>query len=337
MKTALYERHKELNAKIVDFGGWEMPLQYEGILAEHRAVRENVGVFDVSHMGRVDVEGEDAEMFLDFLSTNAVRNKKDGRAIYTVFCNEKGTCVDDAIIFRRSQTSFFVVFNASNREKDLNHFKKYASNFKVQIQDRYTGYGILALQGPKAAHLLNESMPPMRFVEKEDDVVISSTGYTGSGGFEIYASNENILKYWDLFLEKGASPCGLGARDTLRLEMGYALYGHELSEEISPLESISAWTVNTNKEFLGKEHLSDKRRAYAIVLDDKAIARQGCAVYLSDQQIGDVTSGNFSPTLEKSIALILVDQALNEGDKLNIQIRKRKITARVVKLPFVQI
>lgn len=336
MKTALYKRHKELNAKIVNFGGWEMPLQYQGILAEHRSVREDVGVFDVSHMGRIDIEGKEALRFLDFLSTNTISNKKDGQAVYTVFCNENGTCVDDLIIFRRSQDSFFVVVNASNREKDLAHLKKYATNFDVQIHERYDGYGILALQGPRAYELLNENMRPMRMIEK-DDVVISSTGYTGSGGFEIYASNEKILEYFDTFIDQGAVPCGLGARDTLRLEMGFALYGHELSEEIFPCESVSAWTVDWEKEFLGKEKLRCKRHAYAVLLEDKAIAREGCAVQLGEQSIGHVTSGNFSPTLEKSIALILVDRTLNEGDKIDIQVRKRKIAARVVKLPFVQI
>lgn len=355
MKTSLYEHHRALNAKMVDFGGWEMPLQYKGIIHEHLAVRSKVGIFDVSHMGRITIEGLGAEALLDYLSSNQISKKKDGTVTYTVWCNEDGMCVDDLLVYRVSKTQFFVIVNASNREKDLNHLLHYSAGRDVIINDKYHEEGILAVQGPNAmvlvSHLFHDAefLKPMTFYMDNyegDPVIISRTGYTGAGGVEISAPNETIVLIWEALLaegkEYGIEPIGLGARDTLRLEMGYALYGHELTEKIPLTETISAWTVKWDKpDFLGKaalkklESSKSKRREYGIVLNDKGVAREGYPVFSEGVQIGYVTSGTFSPTLNQSIALVLVDKNLQVGDSVEVEIRQNRCQAHVVSLPFI--
>lgn len=351
MRTALYDRHCALGAKVVEFCGWEMPVQYKGIIPEHKTVRENVGIFDVSHMGRILVEGKDAERFLDYLSTNKIAGKENGTATYTVWNRPQGGCVDDVIIYKIDPTHFFVIVNAGNRQKDLEHVKEQSKGFDVRIQDKFSEEGIIAIQGPKSLDLVAEIFPearqikfmhfaPLKYMGIE--MILSATGYTGSGGFEIYAPHALILELWDRFLDRGQKygiePIGLGARDTLRLEMGYALYGHEISDDISANESVSAWTIRWGKDFLGKESLEKleptKRHEYGVVLLDKGIAREGYEVLYNGQSIGKVTSGNYAPTLDKAIAIILVKQNLNKGDVVEIQIRSNRIKAEVVELPF---
>lgn len=354
MKTALYSRHIDLGAKIVSFAEWEMPIQYKSILEEHQAVRQAAGLFDVSHMGRISVEGKEAENFLDYLSTNKVIDKQDGTAVYTVWCNAQGGCVDDVIIYRQDKEHFFVIVNAGNRQNDLQHLIEQAKNFDVTIQDHFEDEGILALQGPRAKEILSIFIPAvhqlksMHFIQ-EKDVIISSTGYTGELGFELYGSQDQIVRWWDRLLEEGQKigllPVGLGARDTLRLEMGFALYGHELSRTIAPNESVSAWTIKWQKEkFLGKEALSalenaqpsKKRFSYGIILKDPGIAREGYSIWKEGKEIGIVTSGSFSPSLNKSIALILVESALKEGDEVIVKIRQKESRAQIAQLPFVR-
>jgi len=352
MKTCLYERHCALGAKLVPFAGWEMPIQYKSILAEHQAVREKAGLFDVSHMGRISVSGPDAEKLLDYLACNRIAGKEPWTATYTVWCHPNGGSVDDVITYKISDSEFFVIVNASNRQKDLDHLHKYASGMRVEIKDFFADGGVLALQGPQALPLLASLFPevedikPMHFIRREQ-LFISRTGYTGAGGFEIYGSNAQIIQMWDLLLKKGEpfgiEPVGLGARDTLRLEMGFALYGHELSDTILPNESVSEWTIKWDKaNFLGKEALQKveasgtKRRAYGVKLLDKGIARHGFPVLLDKQKIGEVTSGTFSPTLNYPIALILVDRSLKIGDIIEIEIRNTLCHAEVVQLPFVR-
>lgn len=350
MKTELYESHVALGGKMVDFAGWEMPIQYEGIIAEHQAVRESVGIFDVSHMGRVLIQGRDAERLLDFLSVSEISKKPDLTATYTVWCNENGGCVDDLIVYKFSSRDYFVVVNASNREKDLAHILKNTHGFEVQITDRYQQEGILAIQGPRAKEVVGSLFPkavlikPMHLLPLKylgDEVIVASTGYTGSGGYEIFSSHATIHKLWDIFIERGVKPIGLGARDTLRLEMGYALYGHEISETICPNESVSAWTIKGDKkDFLGKKALEkieknkDKRSEFGIILQGPGIAREGYEVFFDGKKIGSVTSGTFSPSLNQSIALILVNEPLYEGDLVDVQIRKNQVKGKVVKLPF---
>lgn len=342
---------------MVSFAGWEMPVQYRGILSEHRAVRHGVGLFDVSHMGRITITGSDAERFLDFLSTNRIAGKAPGSATYTVWCHSHGGSVDDLIVYKVDEEHFFVISNASNRDKDLAHLGTQANlhGFDVEIQENYSGTGILALQGPSATPLLSslvpevQSLKPMHFLSLNDqkELFISRTGYTGAGGFELNGPAEQIVQWWDLLLNKGQGygiePVGLGARDTLRLEMGFALYGHELNDLIAPIESVSAWTVKWEKpQFLGKEALEElehsprKRRPFGVRLQDKGIARQGYPVLKEGQPIGEVTSGSFSPTLGQGIALILVHVPLASGEQVSIQIRQTLCPAEVVEIPFVR-
>lgn len=355
MKTALYDRHINLGAKIVPFAGWEMPVQYKGVLAEHQAVREAVGLFDVSHMGRIHVRGLDAERFLDFLSTNRIVGRPKGSATYTVWCHAHGGSVDDTIVYKIDDHHFFMIANASNRDKDLVHLRNQAQlqNVEVTIEECFSHTGILALQGPLAQPLLVslipeiQSLKPMHFLSLDhDQFFISRTGYTGAGGFELYGSAEKITTWWDHLMEKGGEygiqPIGLGARDTLRLEMGFALYGHELSDTIAPSESVAGWTVKWDKpNFLGKSALekieasSTKRWPYPVLLLEKGIARQGSAILKQGNPIGEVTSGSFSPGLGQGIALILVNNPLQIGDEVEIQIRQNLCRAQVRELPFI--
>ncbi len=356
MRTALYTHHVELDAKIVDFTGWQMPIQYKGILIEHQAVRERVGLFDVSHMGYILVEGPDAENLLEKLSLSPVASHVTYSAIYTVWCHESGGSVDDVMLFKVSQQKIFVIVNASNRQKDLLHLKKYAQDFEVTIQDFYESYGILALQGPHAVALLQEiyphclslkSMHFMSFEQEGKEVLVSRTGYTGAGGFEIFLPNELLIPLWEDLLHKGKKygiePAGLGARDTLRLEMGFALYGHELADEISPVESVAAWTDKDKEpDYIGKSALQllktaeKKRYAYGVEMLDQGVIRQNYPIIKQGQEIGYVTSGSFSPTLNLSIALILVDQPLAEGEILNVRIRQKECRVQVAKIPFLR-
>lgn len=357
LRTALYERHLALGAKMVNFAGWEMPLQYQGVLVEHQAVRQAVGLFDVSHMGCIHVRGLDAERLLDFVSTQRIAGKEAGSATYTVWCDFHGMSVDDVIIYRVDNSHFFVIVNASNRNKDLLHLRTQAQlqRLDVEIKEQFSQTGILALQGPAALPLLTSLVPevhtlkPMHFLSLHDqkELWISRTGYTGAGGFEVYGSAEQIVEWWDLLMEKGKAyaiqPIGLGARDTLRLEMGFALYGHELSEHIAPNESVSAWTIKWDKpHFLGKEalkqrqHSATRRWAYGVRLLERKIARQGCLVLKGEEVIGEVTSGSFSAVLEESIALILVATPLQIGDLIKLQIRQTLCDAEVVKIPFLR-
>jgi aminomethyltransferase len=350
MKTLLYSEHLALGAKFIDFGGWEMPLHYQqGIIAEHRSVRTAAGIFDVSHMGRIKIEGPEAEALLDFLSTNQIRAKGDNTATYTVWCNSNGGCIDDLIIYRHSAERFFVIVNASNRDGDLAHLQQHAEKFNVTVESCFESEGILAVQGPQAKALVGHLFPevvdlkPMRLVDAQFNgtpLIVASTGYTGAGGVEIYLPNTIIVEVWRSILQLGAVPIGLGARDTLRLEMGYALYGHELSLAIAPTESVAAWAVKLAREFLGKESLqqlessSAKRHAWGAVLLQPGIAREHYEVLADGKVVGTVTSGTLSPTLNRAIALLLISGPFKLGDTVQIKIRDRLVDAQLVKPPF---
>ena len=353
MRTILFDRHCALGAKMVDFAGWEMPIHYKGIISEHVAVRENVGLFDVSHMGRILIKGPDAERFLDFLSTNKILGKAIGTVTYTLWSNSEGGCVDDVLIYRENKEQFFVIVNAINRDQDLKHLIQHGQFYDVTIQDFFDTEGILSLQGPKSNALIKEIFPESENLKKMhflstsyrgNSIILSATGYTGAEGFEIYAPQEAITQLWDEFLIKGQAyqlePVGLGARDTLRLEMGYALYGHEISDRIAANESVAAWAVKWDKQFLGKEALEkiekNKRFAYGILLLDKRIAREHDDVLFEEKKIGHVTSGTYSPSLGQAIAMVLVDKSLNEGTLVALRIRQSLIQGKVVSLPFYQ-
>lgn len=351
MKTILYDSHISLGAKMVEFSGWQMPIQYTGILQEHKAVREGIGIFDVSHMGRITVEGENAEKFLDGLSTNQIAHRLNYSATYTVLPNEDGTCVDDVIIYKEDSTHFFLIVNAGNRQKDLLHLQKYAAPFHVSVKDHFQEEGILSIQGPKALSLIGSLFPEaltlqkMQFLKttyQNTSVIIATTGYTGEFGAEIYAPNTVIKPLWDCFLAGGAIPIGLGARDTLRLEMGYALYGHELTDQIYPHESVSAWTVKwKDRDFIGKDAMLQRKSSShlcqsGVILEEKGIPREGYQVLHEGKVVGKVTSGGFSPSLEKGIAIFQSDQPLKAGILVIVQIRGQQVRGKVVPLPFLQ-
>ncbi|MGZ3633206.1 MAG: glycine cleavage system aminomethyltransferase GcvT [Parachlamydiaceae bacterium] len=356
MRTVLYDHHCAHRAQFVDFGGWEMPLQYSSILEEHKAVRTRVGLFDVSHMGRISIKGPDAEAFLDYLAANKIAEKKDNSATYSVFCAPNGTCVDDSIIYRIDRTRYFLIANAANRQKDVDHLLSYAKDYRVSIIPRFNEEGILAIQGPAAISLMHtlflesqQLLKPMQFMEIVDQgckMYLSTTGYTGASGFEIYAPNSFIPRLWEHISKLGAShgilPVGLGARNTLRLEMGYALYGHEIDDTIAPTESIARWSVKLDKpDFLGKsalvelERVSARRSAYGVMLLEPGIMRDHYPVFRGGIEIGKVTSGSYSPTLEKFIGLILSQVPLNLGECVDVQIRGRLCSAQVAKVPFI--
>jgi aminomethyltransferase len=356
MKTPLYDKHCALGAKMVGFNGWEMPLQYKGIVHEHNVVRNAVGLFDVSHMGRVLISGLEAERFLEILSTNQIAGRPDFSATYTVWCTLMGGSVDDGLVYRINRNQFFVVVNAGNRVSDLVHFQMAAEQFNVTIESHYDLDGILALQGPKAGGVLNkvfEGIPPIakkHFIEtsyKGHSVAVARTGYTGEDGYEIMGPQSAIVALWDALLEagkpEGIEPVGLGARDTLRLEMGYALYGHELNPSIAPIESVAAWTVKWDKPlFIGKQeleklnHSPKKRWAYGVILADRAVPREGCKVLVGGQEAGIVTSGGFAPSLNASVALILVHQELTPQQRVDIVVRDQPRQGKCVPLPFYQ-
>lgn len=352
MKTVLYDRHIALGAKMVDFSGWSMPVFYKGVVPEHHAVRKHAGIFDISHMGRIKVFGPAAEEFLDFLSTNTIKGKAPGSATYTVWANDKGGSVDDVIVYKEDATHFFVVVNAGNRQVDLDHLHHYGTNFEVSIEDCFDSEGMLAIQGPEALEIGQRILPqlnglaPMHFIKSfyhHHEIFLSGTGYTGAGGFEVYAPKDVIVDLWDRFLNLGAVPVGLGARDTLRMEMGYALYGHELTPAIAPNESVAAWTVHlTKKSFVGEAQIRSlekaeyKRAAQGIILLDKGVLREGYDVYDHGNKIGVLTSGTFSPTLNTGIGIALMDKKLKTGTEVNVLIRERPIKAKIVKLPFIK-
>jgi aminomethyltransferase len=307
-------------------------------------------------MGRIAIEGDDAELFLDYLAANKIAEKKDNTATYSVFCAPNGTCVDDSIIYCIDRTRYFMIANAANRQKDVDHLLSYAKNYRVSIIPRFNEEGILAIQGPAAIPLVHSLFPesqqllkPMQLMEVDDQgckMYLSTTGYTGASGFEIYAPNRAIPRLWEHILKIGAShgilPVGLGARNTLRLEMGYALYGHEIDDTIAPTESITRWSVKLDKpDFLGKSALVELEKAptcrcaYGVMLLEPGVMRDHYLVFREGIEIGKVTSGGYSPTLEKSIGLILSQIPLNLGERIDVQIRGRLCSAQVVKIPFI--
>lgn len=322
MRTALYEHHLKLNAKMVPFASWDMPLYYEGIFQEVEAVRNHVGLFDVSHMGRISVTGPHTLSFLDYLSTNTVFDKPFGKAFYTIFCNEEGFCVDDLLIYLIDSQHAFLIVNAANRQKDLLHLMKYEEKYDVEIEPHYEE-GILSLQGPESRSMMNDFPPlsPFEFI-RDNNLIISRTGYTGEEGYEFYGPSASIVSLWEKFLQK-AKPCGLGARDVLRLEKGYALYGHELSVSIYPTESVAKWVVRPH-DFLGKRALDEVKQLrfpVALVGVEKIPAREGYPIFYKQQKIGQITSGTFSPTFDQPIALGLVDRKLDENIPVEVLIR----------------
>lgn len=359
-KTNLYEEHKNLKGKIVDFAGWELPVQYEGIIPEHEAVRNVAGIFDVSHMGEVEIKGKEAFDYIQKLITNDLGTIEDNGIIYTFMCYENGGVVDDLLVYRYTNEHYLLVVNASNEEKDYQWMLENKGNYDVEIINISNKVSQVAIQGPKAEKILQKltdtDLSKIKFFHFDSDVnisggkcLVSRTGYTGEDGFEIYTDNESIVKIWRDILEagkdEGIKPAGLGARDTLRFEASLPLYGNEISQDISPLEAGLGFAVKLNKEsdFIGKEALKKqkeeglKRKLVGFELLDKGIARHGYEVAKDGEVIGFVTTGYASPTLNKTIGLALIDAKYAELDsELEIKVRNRSLKAKTIKKRFLK-
>jgi aminomethyltransferase len=354
--TALSKKHIALGAKMVPFAGYNMPVQYEGVKAEHETVRKGVGVFDVSHMGEFLLEGENTIALLQKVTSNDVSKMVDGQAQYTCLPNETGGIVDDLIIYRRTEKEFFIVVNASNIEKDWNWISKH-NEFGVKMTDLSDDYSLLAVQGPKAAEAMNGltdvDLTNMKYYTFQhakfagiDDVMISATGYTGSGGFEIYVKNKDVAELWDNVFKEGEpygiKPIGLAARDTLRLEMGFCLYGNDIDDTTSPLEAGLGWITKFTKDFVNSDQLKAQKEAgvtkklVGFELVDKGIPRHDYPIVDADNNvIGRVTSGTMSPSLNKAIGLGYVNKDFAALDStIYIQVRNKQLEAKVVKPPF---
>lgn len=354
-KTALYEIHKENKAKIIDFEGWQMPVVYTGIREEHLAVRKSAGLFDVSHMGEILVKGKDALNYCQYITTNDLSKVKVNQAQYSIMCNEKGGVVDDVLIYKINDGEYLFCANASNTDKDFSWMLENCGNFNVEVHNVSSSYSQLALQGPRSIKILKEIVGSeieliKRFYFKNVewngfDLIVARTGYTGEDGFELYLPWDKGPQLWREIQEAGKNVdlllCGLGSRDTLRLEMGYSLYGYEIDEDISPLEAgLDRYVKLEKEEFIGMEKLKEssnsglKRKLVALEMIDKGIPRNGYKIYLKDTIVGYVTSGTLSPSLGKSIGLGIVDSEAVESEELFVDIRNNKRVAKVVPLPF---
>ena len=347
-RTCLYDKHVELGALISPFGGFDMPIQYAGITEEHNAVREHVGVFDVSHMGEVTVKGKDAEKYVQHIFTNDIAGAPTGKIFYGMMCYDNGGTVDDLLVYKMGENDFFLVINAANIDKDWQWMNAQKDCFDIELVNRSESYGQLAVQGPEAEttveNVLGLECKELTFytVKTIGDIIISRTGYTGEDGFEIYASHDYIRTCWDKLIDAGVQPCGLGCRDTLRFEVGLPLYGDELSADISPvMAGLSIFVKLDKPEFIGRKALLKQktegvaRKLVGIELADKAIPRHGYKVLKDGQEIGEVTTGYRTISTGKSVCLALVDSQYAKLDTpVEIQIRKKTFPGKVVKKKF---
>lgn len=356
-RTCLHELHKELHARMSPFAGYDMPIQYSGIIDEHNAVRNSVGMFDVSHMGEIFVSGTDAEQFVNSIFTNDIRGMQDGKILYGMLLYPDGGTVDDLLVYKEFEPNhYLLVVNAANIEKDYAWICEHIGDYDVKVENKSEDWGQIAVQGPLAEKTVVEVLGYQQatalgfyeFVDVLSDghrVILSRTGYTGEDGFEIYATPEQTVEFWKKLIAAGVLPCGLGCRDTLRFEAGLPLYGDELTEEISPIMAGLGMFCKLNKDdFVGKAALEAQkaegvtRKLVGIELNDNAIPRAGYAVELEDgTPVGVVTTGYHSISLDKSICFALVDSAYAAlGTALSIRIRKRVFPGIVVKKRFYQ-
>ena len=355
-RTCLYEAHVALGAKMSPFAGFMMPIQYDTITVEHLAVREKVGMFDVSHMGEIFVEGPDAESFVNYIFTNEIRGFEPGKVLYGMMCYPDGGTVDDLLVYREfTPEHFLLVVNAANIDKDFAWIQEQVKGFDCKVTNASDTWGQIAVQGPEAEKTVIEVLgykeaAQLGFYTFSDvlyngkRLILSRTGYTGEDGFELYTTPENIVEIWDRLLKAGVQPCGLGCRDTLRFEAGLPLYGDELSPEITPVMAGLGMFCKYEKDFIGKQALLDQkagslvRKLVGIEIEDKAIPRAGYPVELEDgTEVGVVTTGYHSISLDKSICFALVDKAYAALDTpLSIRIRKKTFPGKVVKKRFYQ-
>ncbi len=355
-QTPLYQKHIEAGGKMVDFAGWEMPINYGSQVKEHKQVREDAGMFDVSHMVILDFKGKEVKAFLQYLLANDVSRLKDsGKALYSAMLNDKAGVIDDLIVYYLADDFYRMVVNAATREKDIKWIIKQLESFDVTMEER-DDLSMIAVQGPNAREkvvsiLVNElsseeadqanELKPF-FGKQMGDWFVARTGYTGEDGFEVLLPNESVAKFWDQLLEKGVKPIGLGARDTLRLEAGMNLYGTDMDETITPLSAGMAWTVAwepEDRDFIGRQALQKekatgpKMKLVGLVLEDKGVLR-GHQKVITDFGDGEITSGSFSPTLSVAIALARVP--FETKDQCHVEIRGKQLAARIVKPPFVR-
>ena len=357
-RTCLFDKHLSLGAMMVEFGGFDMPLLYQnaGIAPEHMAVREHVGLFDVSHMGEVTVKGQDAERYVNHIFTNDVTGMPVGKILYGMMCYENGGTVDDLLVYKMGENDFFLVINAANIDKDWAWMQEQAEKLQagaqgldIDLQNRSDFYGQIAVQGPESEdameRVLGLSCKELSFYtcKTVGDVIISRTGYTGEDGFEVYGSHDFIRECWDKLIAAGVQACGLGCRDTLRFEVGLPLYGDELSEDIAPIMAGLGMFVKLDKpEFIGKEALARQKaegpakKLVGIELFDKAIPRHGYTVLnMEGEPVGEVTTGYHTISTDKSVCMALVDAAYAKLDtELQIQIRKKVFPGKVIKKQF---
>lgn len=349
LQTPLAEVHRQEGGKMVDFAGWEMPIEYTGIKAEHLAVRADCGLFDLSHMGEIEVKGPGAFDYLQGLITNDLEKCGDFQCQYSTMCNVEGKVLDDLIAYRFDREHFILVVNASNREK-IFHYMLAEIKEGVQLQDLSLDTALIAIQGPNAQKKLQphvgvdlEEIKYYHFAREGDTRLISRTGYTGDDGFEIYLPNAEAEAFWKALRGEGVPPIGLGARDTLRLESGYSLYGHEIDEDTTPLEAGLGWVTKLDKPaFVGKEALKVLKAAgvprtvVGLLMEGRAIPREGYRVFRDGKDVGRVTSGTYSPSLSKGIALASVESTCRpEGTLLQVDVRGKGENAKVVRPPFV--
>lgn len=357
-RTPLFEVYSESGGKTIDFGGWELPVQFSGIKDEHEAVRTKAGLFDVSHMGEIEVKGPESLSFLQKMLTNDVSKLKQGGALYSAMCYENGGTVDDLIIYQKAEDDYLLVVNAANTEKDFNWLQANAME-GVQIHNVSNEYAQLALQGPHAEKILqkiteNIDLSSLGFFKCKENVLIaqistmiSRTGYTGEDGFEIYCQSEDGPALWRAILEagkeEGIQPIGLGARDTLRFEAKLPLYGQELSPDITPIEAGIGFAVKPDKgsDFFGKAVLLEQkdkgatRKLVGIEMIERGIPRHGYKVYSGDKVIGEVTTGTHSPTLKKNVGLVLIDKNYsNLCTEVEVEIRSKRLKAIIIQTPF---
>lgn len=352
-ETCLHDRHVALGALMSPFGGFDMPIQYKGIVDEHNAVRTNVGVFDVSHMGEVLVKGNEAEKFVNFIFSNDVTGAPDGKIFYGMMLNTEGGVVDDLLVYKRNEHEFFMVPNAANIDKDWAWIEKNAKAFDVEVKHLSDHYGEIAVQGPKAEDTLRDVLgidaSDLTFYTFKDiavdgePTIVSRTGYTGEDGFEIYSSHEVIRSMWDKLMEAGVQPCGLGCRDTLRFEAGLPLYGDELTDDITPVEAGLAMFVRFEKpEFNGREVNARQkaegpaRKIVGLEVEGQAIPRHGYEVLNTEgETIGEITTGYHSITLDKNLAFAMVKAEYSKlGTPLQVKVRRKVFPATVVKKRF---
>jgi len=349
-RTPLYHEHEKLHARFTEFGGWDMPVQYTSIIDEHNVVRRHAGIFDTSHMGTFVISGAGAARFLDMMTTGNMTNLIPGKARYTLFLNQRGGIIDDLIVYRR-ENDFLAVVNAGNIEKDfawLNHHKP----DDVVLEDISPKICLIALQGPDSEGILQElvtsplreamyftSIKPIFKEMRPSFALFARTGYTGEDGFELLVSNETAGAVWEKLLALGAKACGLGCRDTLRLEACMPLHGHEITEDITPIEAELGWCIFWEKDFIGKEALLTQKqrgltRFLTAFITDSGIPRAGCDITGPDALAGSTTSGTFSPTLKKGIGLGYLNRPSAAGDKITVVIHQQPKAATVVPRPF---